>query len=531
MAPVSVRNVGVFTLVFVILGQVSSLNESNEFAMYGGNEQKLYDDLFRDYNKKVRPVWNSSHPITVSMDLSIYQIVEMDERNQVLTTNVWIEQHWDDLKLTWDPVDYDGIEILRIPATELWMPDITLYNNADSADYVSNSRGSNALVNFTGSVSLWSKPTLVRSVCKIDIKYFPFDMQECKMKFGSWTYTSYEMNLLKKKQLPDMSGYIQNEQWDLKYTVARRNIVRYPCCSYTYPDVTYYFGLKRKPLYYIYNLLMPCMLLSSLSLLGFCMPYAVGVVKVSLSVTLILSLTVFLLLVAEMMPRTSEIVPVISQYYAATMFLIAFSTAMNVVVLNINGRGNGTAPVPHWLKVIVVDFLGSALCIQCDPPGCRKRNQQSPPESDFRNSYVEHHRGSTSQIVKRDGSSHSMASRNIRFGNLIPEHEILLEDKNGSPGGRGPFGGVGGEDHGDNRLIKLERSVDGILKHMKNAQRKKDKSSHLRQEWSAVARVLDRFLLILFLTSSVVTSIILLTQGIPDRERPSSNDTTIEELG
>ncbi|XP_033125486.1 neuronal acetylcholine receptor subunit alpha-10-like [Anneissia japonica] len=496
--------------------------------MYGGNEQKLYDDLFRDYNKKVRPVWNSSHIVNVSMTLSVYQIVEMDERNQILTTNVWIEQHWSDMKLKWNPVDYDGIEILRIPATEIWMPDITLYNNADSADYVSTSRGSNALIYFNGNVSLWSKPTLVRSVCKINIKYFPFDMQQCDMKFGSWTYTSFQMNLHKFKVKPDLSGFIQNEQWTLVYAIARRNIVSYPCCPESYHDVTFFFGLRRKPLYYIYNLLMPCMLLSSLSLLGFCMPYAVGVVKVSLSVTLILSLTVFLLLVAEMMPRTSEIVPVISQYYAATMFLIAFSTAMNVVVLNINGRGNGSAPVPHWLKMVVVDCLGSALCIARNPLECHKKNSQIPSESDFRNTYVEHHRGGTSQIVKRDGSAHSMG-RNIRFGNLVPEHEILLEDKNGSPGGRGHFGGVGGEEHGDHRLIKLERSVDSILKHLKNSQRKKDKGTHLRQEWGAVARVLDRFLLLLFLTSSVVTSVILLSQKVPDKQPPSSNDTYVED--
>ena len=176
---------------------------------------------------------------------------------------------------------------------------------------MAHSRQSNALVNHNGQVDLWSKPTLVKSTCKVDVKYFPFDEQLCSMKFGSWTYTSFQMNLDKHTDKPDLSTFVVNEQWDLKFVVAHRNIEKYECCPERYHDVTFYIGLKRKPLYYIYNLIMPCILLSSLSMLGFFMPYDVGVVKVSLSITLILSLTVFLLLVAEMMPRTSDEVPLI----------------------------------------------------------------------------------------------------------------------------------------------------------------------------------------------------------------------------
>ena len=190
----------------------------------------------------------------------------------------------------------------------------SFFSSADSNDYVSSSRTSNALVRHNGKVSLWSKPTLLRSTCKIDVKFFPFDMQQCQMKFGSWTYNSFQMNLLKQEDDPNLSTFIRNEQWELTYAVTRRHNVKYDCCPEGYPDVTFYFGLKRKPLYYIYNLIMPCVLLSSISLLGFFMPYNVGVVKVSLSVTLILSLTVFLLLVAEMMPRTSDAVPLIGGF-------------------------------------------------------------------------------------------------------------------------------------------------------------------------------------------------------------------------
>ncbi|ESN93687.1 hypothetical protein HELRODRAFT_128610, partial [Helobdella robusta] len=51
-----------------------------------------------------------------------------DEKNQVLTTNVWSKYRWNDLLLRWDPKDFGGIELVRVPSSKIWTPDIVLYN-------------------------------------------------------------------------------------------------------------------------------------------------------------------------------------------------------------------------------------------------------------------------------------------------------------------------------------------------------------------------------------------------------------------
>ena len=38
-------------------------------------------------------------------------------------------------------------------------------------------------------------PGIFMSTCKIDITWFPFDDQECDMKFGSWTYDGFKVDL------------------------------------------------------------------------------------------------------------------------------------------------------------------------------------------------------------------------------------------------------------------------------------------------------------------------------------------------
>ena len=51
-----------------------------------------------------------------------------DEKNQVMTTNVWLDQEWRDELLTWDPEEFGGITMIRIPCDKIWLPDIVLYN-------------------------------------------------------------------------------------------------------------------------------------------------------------------------------------------------------------------------------------------------------------------------------------------------------------------------------------------------------------------------------------------------------------------
>uniref|UniRef100_A0A672SP07 Neurotransmitter-gated ion-channel transmembrane domain-containing protein n=1 Tax=Sinocyclocheilus grahami TaxID=75366 RepID=A0A672SP07_SINGR len=113
--------------------------------------------------------------------------------------------------------------------------------------------------------------------------------------------------------------------------------------------------------FYIFNLLLPCFLISFLAPLGFYLPADSGE-KVSLGVTVLLALTVFQMMVAESMPP-SESVPLIGKYYVATMTMVTASTALTIFIMNIHFCGAEAKPVPYWAKVLIIDYMSKIFFV------------------------------------------------------------------------------------------------------------------------------------------------------------------------
>ncbi|XP_063105914.1 neuronal acetylcholine receptor subunit alpha-7 isoform X1 [Cavia porcellus] len=321
-----------------------------EVSLQGEFQRKLYRELVRNYNPLERPVANDSLPLTVVFSLSLLQIMDVDEKNQVLTTNIWLQMSWTDHYLQWNMSEYPGVKTLRFPDGQIWKPDILLYNSAD--ERFDATFHTNVLVNSSGHCQ-YLPPGIFKSTCYIDVRWFPFDVQQCKLKFGSWSYGGWSLDL--QMQEADISSYIPNGEWDLVGIPGKRSEKFYECCKEPYPDVTYTVTMRRRTLYYGLNLLIPCVLISALALLVFLLPADSGE-KISLGITVLLSLTVFMLLVAEIMPATSDSVPLIAQYFASTMIIVGLSVVVTVIVLQYHHHDPDGGKMPKWTRVILLNW-------------------------------------------------------------------------------------------------------------------------------------------------------------------------------
>ncbi|XP_068129713.1 neuronal acetylcholine receptor subunit alpha-3-like [Hyperolius riggenbachi] len=321
------------------------------------HEHRLYQSLFGKYNRYIRPVENVSDPVIVYFEVSMSQLVKVDEVNQIMETNLWLKHVWNDYKLKWDPSEYGGIEFIRIPSSDIWKPDIVLYNNAVGAFQVDDK--AKAILKYTGNIT-WMPPAIFKSSCWIDVTFFPFDYQNCTMKFGSWTYDKAKIDLVMIGSEMNLKDFWESGEWVIISASGYKHEIKYNCCVEIYQDITYYLYIRRLPLFYTIYIIIPCLLISFLTILVFYLPSDCGE-KVTLCMSVLLSLTVFLLVITEIIPSTSLVIPLIGEYLLFTMIFVTLSIVITVFVLNVHYRTPKTHTMPQWVKNIFLEKLPKVM--------------------------------------------------------------------------------------------------------------------------------------------------------------------------
>ncbi|XP_019637921.1 PREDICTED: neuronal acetylcholine receptor subunit alpha-10-like [Branchiostoma belcheri] len=304
----------------------------------------LRQDILRKYDKNVRPVRNFSRPTEVRMDVSLRQILGLAEREQVLTSLLWIRMYWTDEYLSWDPDQYDELDVIRIPSGDIWLPDIFLYNNADVWQTGELATNTDVSVTSDGDVT-WLQPITARTSCKVHTGLFPFDNQVCDLLLGSWSYDGTEIDLYNTSESGDISSFVVNGEWDLLTVKAQRELNYYSCCPEPWPNLRYLVALQRRADYYLFTFVLPCMASIFVVLGGFFLPTNAAV-RIQLNVTVLLALTVFLMMVQESMPTSSGDVSVIGEIYTTAIAIVGLSTLATVLVINLSENDR---PVPAWI--------------------------------------------------------------------------------------------------------------------------------------------------------------------------------------
>ena len=87
--------------------------------------------------------------------------------------------------------------------------------------------------------------------------------------------------------------YIKSSEWDLVHVDSVVNTVKYKCCPHPYQDIALKFIIHRRPLYYIFNVIIPCIILMCLVLFSFYLPPESGE-RITIVITVLLAFTVIL---------------------------------------------------------------------------------------------------------------------------------------------------------------------------------------------------------------------------------------------
>ncbi|XP_035289952.1 acetylcholine receptor subunit epsilon isoform X1 [Anguilla anguilla] len=364
----------------------------------GNEESQLIKDIMTGYNKNIRPAEHPGDKVQVQLKLTLTNLISLNEKEETLTTNVWIEIQWHDYRLAWNETLYYGISVVRVPYSTVWLPDIVLENNIDGKFDVAYY--ANVLISSDGGM-YWLPPAIFRSTCSIEITYFPFDWQNCTLIFRSQTYSANEVDLILAVEegvtiewvAIDPEAFTENGEWAIRHRPARKVINhRYSPDDLEYQEVHFGLVIQRKPLFYIINIILPCSLISSLVVLAYFLPAQAGGQKLTVSISVLLAQTVFLILVSQKIPQTSLSVPLIGKYLIFVMSVTTLIVTNCIIVLNYSLRSpsshNMSRSIKHVFLEVVPRFLGVSYLGNSDD-----ENAQSDA--------VRERRGSTFNMMQR----------------------------------------------------------------------------------------------------------------------------------
>ncbi|CAH1797208.1 unnamed protein product [Owenia fusiformis] len=471
-------------LLTTILGCIRVTLQLLHSGLGSEDEIRLVEDLFKKqgYNPLIRPVKNLSDNVTVKLGLAISQVINVDEKNQIMKSNVWLRMLWNDFQLQWDPADYGNIPSIRVLPEKVWRPDIVLFNNADGkyeATYSPN------CVLYNDGTVLWIPPAIYKSSCTIDVEYFPFDEQKCDMKFGSWTFNSDQVMLgwYEGKKQVDLTDYVNSGTWDIVDNPA----------ELTHTDqnkktmITFTLKIRRKTLFYTVNLIIPCVLISFLSVGVFYVPADAGE-KVTMVISILLSMVVFLLLVSKILPPTSETIPLIAKYLLFTFIMNIFTIVITVIIINWNFRNPRTHNMPNWVRVVFLKWLPTILFVKRPNHGDRwlkkiQNRKISYPSSNY-----------DPKAFKVNANTELLELSDMHHPNCKMNRKPSRTDGEGLNGRQDEYHqSVSPEAH------KAAEAVSFISQHLKL----EDEYNDVIEDWTYIALVIDRLLLLTFLCITI----------------------------
>ena len=250
-------------------------------------EQLLLDQLFTDYNKDVRPR-HDDEATGFGMYFFPMHLIELNEKFEMLYLSSKLSLFWRDPRLKWNSTEFGDVTALFRRPSDLWRPTIRFMNSVAEDSTFGNDEDLVKIL--STSRVIWEVDTNLRLICEIDVKFYPFDEQTCKieMAFGMVTRKHVVAGDTRagdptKKGIDfNVDGFTGNGKWEFvasqcyNRTTARGNR----------QQILFHMTLRRRTTFYHLNIVLPVVFLSLTSPAVFLLPAESGE-KMGVSITVL----------------------------------------------------------------------------------------------------------------------------------------------------------------------------------------------------------------------------------------------------
>ena len=221
--------------------------------------------------------------------------------------------------------------------------------------------------------------------------------------------------------------------------------------------------------------------------------------RIALAITLLLAMTVFMLVVAEMIPPTSEVVPLVGIFFNCAMVEMVLMIIILCVILKFYHKEPSDPPMPKWMRKYILNWLSYALHI-------RQRRSLSDANDNKQVDQIElTYLSRTIDNSKSNGHGRFQLSRGHP---AAPQRPFI---KPGVPNGLMKRRADKYLDNASTAVSEMSTHYDeheAIAKKLDviiDKMVQKEKGEKFKQEWRIVAMTIDRCLFYAFCSITILT--------------------------
>ncbi|XP_050960297.1 5-hydroxytryptamine receptor 3A-like, partial [Labeo rohita] len=281
---------------------------------YAAAKMNLFGHLGLDKNDfqitRMWPLLFENQPAVIYADLYVTSITDVNEKDQSLTTQVKMITVWPNSNMRWNYTMYCEMDSFVAPKNLFWTPDISIIESIKT-EFGTNESPYVKLF-YHGFIASSDILTLT-TACKMDLYKFPFDSHTCNITLQSTAYSSQEIRITKLTDAEWMTiqskETFQNQgEWEF-ISINETNTVG-KVLWLEMDQLMYQITIKRRPRLYVINLILPIFVFLVLDVMSFVIVGS-GTDKLNFKMTLLLSISVFLLILNDTLPSTAEQIPLI----------------------------------------------------------------------------------------------------------------------------------------------------------------------------------------------------------------------------
>ncbi|XP_059370935.1 5-hydroxytryptamine receptor 3A-like isoform X2 [Carassius carassius] len=265
---------------------------------------------------------SAPHSDNCSVDVNItsmqYETMTFDTKNMQMSSRVKVNMKWNDPGLAWNTNTSNATAIV-LPVDKIWTPSLILDN---AIDITVQPYKSDVLVLRNGNVD-HAVILFVSVSCEINLFTYPFVFGDCPVAINGWNQGSCGFIL----SYPDnitMSGSEQSGEWLTENAkITHDSVIQ----NRTYLSVT----LSINPFSAVVTLILPSALIMLADLVSFALPVQGGE-RNNLKVTLVLSFTMFLVILNDHLSSGASCSPLLHYHFCFCLVSLVLSMVTSIVL-------------------------------------------------------------------------------------------------------------------------------------------------------------------------------------------------------